>query len=35
MTSILTALSVLAAIVFTAMLVVLLAEALDAHGRRR
>jgi hypothetical protein len=35
MSSILTALSVLAAIVFTAMLVVLAAEALDAHGRRR
>jgi hypothetical protein len=34
MTSILTAL-VLAAIVFTAMLVMLLAEALDAHRRRR
>jgi hypothetical protein len=35
MTSILTALSVLAVIVFTALLVVLLAEALDAHRRRR
>jgi hypothetical protein len=34
MTSILTALSVLAAIVFTAMLVMLLAETLDAHRRR-
>jgi hypothetical protein len=34
MTSILTAL-VLAAIVFTAMLVMLLAEALDAHRRWR
>jgi hypothetical protein len=32
MSSLLTALSVLAAIVFTAMLVVLLAEALDATG---
>jgi hypothetical protein len=35
MTGILTALSVLAAIVFTAMLVMLLAEALDAYERRR
>jgi hypothetical protein len=35
MSSILTTLSVLAAIVFTAMLVVLTAEALDAYGRRR
>jgi hypothetical protein len=35
MTSILTALSVLAALVFGAMLVALLAEALDAYGRRR
>jgi hypothetical protein len=35
MTGILTALSVLAAIVFTAMMVVALAEALDAHRRRR
>jgi hypothetical protein len=33
--SILTALSVLGAVVFTAMLVMLLAEALDAHRRRR
>jgi hypothetical protein len=35
MTGILTALSVLAAIVFTAMLVMLLAEALDVYERRR
>jgi hypothetical protein len=35
MTSILTALSALGAIVFTAMLVMLLAKALDAYGRRR
>jgi hypothetical protein len=35
MTGILTALSVLAAIVFSAMLVMLLAETLDAYGRRR
>ena len=35
MTGILTALSVLAAIVFPAILVMLVAEALDAYGRRR
>jgi hypothetical protein len=35
MTAILTALSVLAAIVFTAMKLVMLIEALDAHRRRR
>jgi hypothetical protein len=35
MTSILTALSSLAALVFTALMVVALVEALDAHGRRR
>jgi hypothetical protein len=34
-TGILTGLSILAAIVFRVMLVMLLAEALDAHGRRR
>jgi hypothetical protein len=34
-TGILTGLSILAAIVFSVMLVMLLAEALDAHGRRR
>jgi hypothetical protein len=33
--SLLTALSALGALVFTALLVVLLAEALDAHRRRR
>ncbi len=35
MTSILTPLSVLSALVFGAMMVVMLAEALDAHRRRR
>jgi hypothetical protein len=35
MTNILTALSVLAALVFTAMMIMLLLEALDAHRRRR
>jgi hypothetical protein len=35
MTSILTVLSALGAIVFTAMLVMMIAEALDAHRRRR
>ena len=35
MTAVLSALSVLAAFVFTAMLVVALVEALDAHRRRR
>jgi hypothetical protein len=35
MSSILAALTALGALVFTAMMVMLLAEALDAHGRRR
>jgi hypothetical protein len=35
MTSILTALSVLAALVLAALMVAALAEALDAHRRRR
>jgi hypothetical protein len=34
-TSILTALSALGGLVFVAMMVVALVEALDAHGRRR
>jgi hypothetical protein len=35
MTGVLSALSIVSALVFSAMLVVALAEALDAHRRRR